>query len=115
MFVLISQVFSFVLAVIAISKSYVDFRSRRESLQMFVLWTMTWAAIVLVALFPSIIGFLLGGSRAGIGTFLGMGGVFVFFLLYRVYAKVERLERKLTTLVQEVALHQPLDRRKSGD
>ena len=108
MFVLISQAFSLVLAIIAISKSYVDFRARRESLQMFVLWTLTWAAIVFVALVPRSIDMLLGGSSAGVGRFLGMAVVFVFFLLYRVYVRVERLEQKITTLVQEVALREDL-------
>ena len=110
MIVLISQIFSLVLALIGISKSYVDFRSRRESLPMFVLWTLTWTAIVTVALFPSLIDiFLRGGAAgAGIGRFLGMGVVFEFFLLYRVYTRVERLEQKITALVQEVALRDVL-------
>ena len=93
MIVLISQIFSVVLAVIGIAKSYVDFRSRRESLPMFVLWSLTWAVIVAVALFPSLVDILLRGGSAGvgIGRFLGMGVVFEFFLLYRTYARVERL------------------------
>src|SRR4051812_26440501 len=103
MLVIFSQVFSLILAIIAISKSYVDFRARRESLQMFVLWTLMWTAIVFVALVPQSVNVLLGGSSAGVGTFLGMALVFVFFLLYRVYARVERLEQKITALVQEVA------------
>jgi len=105
MFVLISKVFSIFLAAIAISKSYVDFRARRESLQMFVLWTVTWLAIVLVALFPSIIGTLISG-QAGVGTFLGMAIVFLFFLMYRIFVKLERLEQQLTTLVQDIALRE---------
>ena len=106
MIVLISQIFSLVLALIVISKSYVDLRSRRESLPMFVVWTLTWTAIVAVALFPSLIDVLLRGSTAGtgIGRILGMGVVFEFFLLYRVYTRVERLEQKIAALVQEVAL-----------
>ena len=106
MIVLISQIFSLVLAVIVVSKSYVDLRSRRESLPMFVVWTLTWAIIISVALSPSLIGFLLRGNTTGvgIGRILGMGVVFEFFLLYRVYTRVERLEQKITTLVQEVAL-----------
>lgn len=105
MIVLISQIFSLVLAVIVISKSYVDLRSRRESLPMFVLWSVTWAIIVSVALSPGLIEFLLRGTAgAGIGRILGIGVVFEFFLLYRAYTRVERLEQKLTALVQEVAL-----------
>jgi small membrane protein len=110
MFVLISQVFSLVLALVAISKSYVDFRARRESLQMFVLWTLTWMGIVIVALFPGIIDVFLGGSRRGIGTFFGMAGVLMFFLLYRVYARVVRLERRISILVQEAALREARER-----
>jgi small membrane protein len=106
MFVVISQIFSVLLAVVAISKSYVDFRGRRESLQMFVLWCATWIAIVSVALFPAVIPRLIawGGGQAGIGTFLGMALVFLFFLLYRVYVKLERLEHRIAKLVQEAAL-----------
>lgn len=104
MVVLFSQIFSVILATITISKSYVDFRARRESLQMFVLWTITWTAIVVVALFPSIVNLLIIPGSVGIGRFLGMALVFMFFLLYRVYVKLERLEQQITALVQEIAL-----------
>lgn len=107
MFLLVAKVFSVLLAAIAISKSYVDFRSRVESPQMFVLWTLTWTVIVLVALFPSIVDFLIsfsGSGRTGLGTVFGMGLVFLFFVVYRLYVKLERLERNLTKTVQELAL-----------
>ena len=101
-----AKAFSVVLAAIVISKSYVDFRSRKESAQMFLLWTLTWVAIVLVALFPSMIDVLIGvgGGRAGIGTFLGMAIVFNLFLVYRTYVRMEALEQKVTVVVQELAL-----------
>jgi hypothetical protein len=107
MFLLVAKVFSLVLAAIAISKSYVDFRAREESLQMFMLWTLTWAAIVLVALFPWIVDIVIAYSasgRAGLGTVFGMGLVFLFFVVYRVYVKLERVERNLTKTIQELAL-----------
>ena len=109
---LFAKVFSIVLAAIAISKSYIDFRSRKESAQMFLLWTLTWVAIVLVALVPSMIDVLIGigGGRAGIGTFLGMAIVFNLFLVYRTYVRMQALEQKVTAVVQELALH---DRRES--
>lgn len=106
MFPIFAKVFSIVLAWIAISKSYVDFRAKKESLGMFVLWTFIWIGIVLVALFPSIIDLLIGfgGGRAGIGTFLGMAIVFILFLVYRMYVRMESLEQKVTAIVQEMAL-----------
>lgn len=107
MLVLLSQIFSIALAGIAFSKSYVDFRAGRESLRMFLLWTVTWSGIVVVALFPTIVDFLiayLGSGSVGLGRFLGMALVFLFYLVYRVDAKLERLEQSIAELVREVAL-----------
>jgi len=99
--------FSLALAGIAISKSYVDFRARRESLQMFLLWSLTWTGVVVVALFPWLVDIILAYSasgRAGLGTFFGMGLVFVLFVVYRIYVKLERVEQKLVKTIQELAL-----------
>ncbi len=106
MFLLFSKIFSIVLAGVVISKSYVDFRARKESVQMFLLWTMTWIAVVVVALFPNIVDFLieLGGGRIGVGTFLGMALVFNLFLVYRMYVRMEALQQKMTMVIQELAL-----------
>ena len=107
MFVIVSKIFSVVLASIAISKSYLDFHQKRESASMFVLWTLTWVGIVVVALFPQIVDIAIvyfGGGRTGLGTFFGMALVFLFFVVYRTYVKLERLEHKLSALVQELAL-----------
>ena len=107
MLALIAKVFAVLLAGIAISKSYVDFRARAESLQMFVFWTLTWTVIVLVALFPAIVDILissLGARQAGLGTFFGMAIVFLFFVVYRIYVKLERIEQNLTKTIQELAL-----------
>lgn len=117
MFVLAAQIFSILLAAIAISKSYVDFRSRLESFQIFLFWTSIWIAIVIVALFPSVIEILInsfGGGRAGLGTFFGMAIVFLFFVVYRIYVKLERIEQKLTKAVQELALRDYVDGTKQG-
>ena len=109
MFVFISKIFAVFLAGIVISKSYVDFRSRNDSLQVFLFWTFTWTAIVVVALFPVIINYLInfaGGERAGLGTFFGMAIVFLFFMFYRIYVRVERMDQKLGKTIQELALRE---------
>jgi hypothetical protein len=108
------KVFSVALALIAISKSYLDFRARTESLQIFVLWSVTWITVVVVALFPWIVDIILAYSasgRAGLGTFFGMGLVFVLFLVYRIYVKLERVEQKLIKTIQELALKEDWDKK----
>jgi len=107
MFLIVAKIFSVLLATIVISKSYVDLRARAESLQMFIFWVFTWTMIMLVALFPSIVDFLIASSRygqTGLGTVFGMGLVFLFFVVYRIYVKMESVEQKLTKTIQELAL-----------
>ena len=107
MFLIVAKIFSVLLAAIVISKSYVDLRARAESLQMFIFWVFTWTMIMLVALFPSIVDFLIASSRygqTGLGTVFGMGLVFLFFVVYRIYVKMESVEQKLTKTIQELAL-----------
>ena len=107
MLALASKIFSLFLALIALSKSYVDFRGRLESLPMFVFWAVTWTLIVAVALFPSLVDLALsfsGPERAGLGTFFVMAIVFLYFIVYRLYVKLERIEQNLTKAIQELAL-----------
>ena len=109
MFLIGSKIFSLILAIVAVSKSYVDFRARLESLSMFLFWLATWTAIVAVALRPSLVDLLLSSSvtgRAGLGTFFGMALVFLYFVVYRIYVKIERIEQKLTKAIQELALRE---------
>jgi hypothetical protein len=54
--------------------------------------------IVIIALFPSIIDSIIifaGGGRAGLGTFFGMAIVYLFFIVYRIYVKLGRIEQSV--------------------
>jgi hypothetical protein len=116
MFVIVSQIFALILASVVFAKSYVDFRARTESVKVFMFWTVTWAMIVVVALFPKIIDYVIsvaGGGRAGLGTFIGMAIVFLFFIVYRIYVKLERIEQKLTKAIQELALRDEWENKRS--
>ena len=106
MIVILTKTFAILLALIVISKSYTDLRLRRESLLMFLFWTTTWLGIVLVALAPSIVDrvIAIGGGQAGIGTVFGIAFMFMFFVVYRIYVKLDRTEQKMVRLVQELAM-----------
>jgi hypothetical protein len=107
LFWLTAKVFSVALALIAITKSYLGFRAKIESLQLFVFWLLTWSGVIVIALFPGIVDLVIlyfGGGRTGLGTFFGMALVFLFFIVYRIYLKLERIEQGLTRTIQELAL-----------
>ena len=101
---------------VAITKSYLGFRAKVESLQIFLFWVATWIAIVVVALFPKIVDAAIaafGNGRVGLGTVFGMVLVFLFFIIYRMYLKLERIEQNVTKTIQELALReQSISKRK---
>ena len=104
--ILFAKAFSIVLAAVAISKSYVDFRSRKESAQMFLLLDLDLGCHRpgRAVPFDDRCSDRCRGGRAGIGTFLGMAIVFNLFLVYRTYVRMEALEQKVTAVVQALAL-----------
>jgi hypothetical protein len=70
MVTLVAQFLAVLLAVIAVSKSYVDFKAGKESLQIFLFWLLTWSAVVFVALFRTVLDVMItqfGDGRTGLG------------------------------------------------
>lgn len=68
---------------------------------------MAWIAVIVIALFPQIIIILIektGGERTGIGTIFGISLVFLFFVIYRIYLKAQRIEQQLQKLVRDMAI-----------
>lgn len=104
MLITIARVLATLFAVLVVSKSYLSVRQRRESPLMFILWLITWAIILVLTYYPQIINTVLGREKVGVGTVLGVGLVFVYFVLYRVYAKADRVEKELHRLTRELAI-----------
>lgn len=105
----LAQFVAIFFAVIVIIKSWADYRASRESARMFLFWLITWCLVAGIAFYPDIIDYginRLGGQRGGVGTLIGMGLVFVLFILYRLYVKMERIERELTKLIKNLALRE---------
>ncbi len=104
---LTAQIVGGLLALVVLANSYDDYRRGRESLQIFLLWAVAAAGILVVTLFPQVIDWAMataGGQRTGLGTVFGLGLVFLFYLSYRIFVKADRVERELTNLVRKIAL-----------
>lgn len=101
------KIISLILGLTVISKTYLDYKKRNESLIMFLFWTAAWIGIIAVSLFPEIINEALQISMAqkiGTGTFLGVAIVFLFFIIYRIYIKASRLEKKMQDMLMKLGI-----------
>ena len=107
MFITISKLFALILGLLVITKTYLDYRKKDENLQMFLFWTLVWIGIIVLAFSPMLISrtiTLIGEKTISIGKIVGMGFVFILFILYRIYIKAHRLEKQLNQLVRKIAL-----------
>jgi hypothetical protein len=102
----IAKIFALFLGSLVITKSFHDFRRGKENVTMFSFWTITWIAVIVVALDPLIIENVMRrfGGRTGIGTFTSMALVFILYVLYRVYQKSNRIENQLREMVTKLGL-----------
>ena len=70
------------------------------------LWTLFWAAIAAIALYPETIDYLTKATgikdreNAVLVTFLGI----LFFIVFYLVVRIEELEQRQTRLVRKVAL-----------
>ena len=81
--IFVAKILSAIFALIVLSRSIVDYRDKKESLQMTIFWVVVWLAITSIAFFPSLVNEaikLFGGNRTGLGTVFGMGLVFIMFI-----------------------------------
>lgn len=112
MLLVIIKVLALLFTIVVTVKSYLAFRQRQETFVMFLFWSATWLGIIAVAFYPDLITKLLGERRVGVGSFLGVSLVFVYFVVYRVYIKADRVERQLSELIREVSIGQVTGRAK---
>jgi hypothetical protein len=93
-------------ALFAISRSYLRFRHSSESLGEFLLWSVVWISIVVVVLFPEItaIPARIFGIGRGIDLLIYVSLIFLFYSVYRIYAKIEKVEQDITKLTRAITL-----------
>jgi small membrane protein len=101
------QIIITLFAIFAISRSYLRFKNNNESFWEFLLWVCIWISIVVVVLIPEITAFpaKIFGIERGIDAMIYLSIVFLFYSIYRVYSKIEKVEQDITKLTREITLN----------
>src|SRR3990167_9078224 len=103
----IAQTFLFVLTLLPLVLVVKSYRQRRIGTPVFFLWLLLWVGVAVVILFPAITveiaGWLDIGRGADLVLYLGMIGL--FYLLFKVGMRLERMDREITQIVRALALN----------
>lgn len=83
-----------------------DFKKNKISIERFLFWMLIWFALSFIAFFPNII--------TSIANFLGIERakdfpiyvsiILLFYIVFTILIKIEKLEQEITLLVKRIAL-----------
>lgn len=106
-----------IIGLLAVVGSFFKWRRRELPTGLFAGWTLLWIAIALVVQLPQktdVIAQVFGIGR-GVDALMFLAVLALILLVFRLYLRLERQEREITTLVREIALLKDAPRRGSGN
>lgn len=101
-------------AVFAWSRAILRLRDREISVWEFMLWTLIWISVIVVTVFQDVlvaVSEIVGISR-GTDLAVYVSIVALFYLLFRLYVRVDKQNQEMTRLVREIAIQNPKKRKK---
>ncbi|OQX51229.1 hypothetical protein B5M47_01590 [candidate division CPR3 bacterium 4484_211] len=94
------------LVVLLLAQVWSEFKSSRLGLFWFFFWFIAWLTVEVILFFPQVTTFLakILGVERGIDSIIYLSIVALFYLTFRIYLKIENLNRKISKLAQKDAL-----------
>ncbi len=102
----IFQIIGVLFALFAWSRVILRYKDKNISVFELVFWSIVWLGVVIIALFPGIftgLSFFFGIGR-GVDILLYVGMIVLFYLLFRLYVKIDSQQKEITKLVRELAI-----------
>jgi hypothetical protein len=106
------QIVLIAFAVFAMSRVVLRFRKGGLPLVHLVTWFLFWSAVIVAVLRPATTSAVARWVRVGRGTDLVMylSVMALFYVVFRLFGKIEELERQITRVVRAAALKELDDR-----
>jgi len=99
------QILTLIFILFVVSRTLLRAKDKKISIGELFFWLAIWFGLSFVVFFPGItsqVADLLGiGRGADVITYVSIG--ILFYLIFRLYVKLEDTERKITLLVRELA------------
>ncbi|RBQ22560.1 hypothetical protein ALNOE001_17780 [Candidatus Methanobinarius endosymbioticus] len=105
------QILVVIIVILAILLVFDRFHKKKTSLQTFILWVVLWIVLAILAVAPE--------SSTALANFLGIGRgldlVIIFaiigsyYLIFRLYLKLEKMDQDITELVRKISMDKELD------
>ena len=103
---MILQIVVSVLVLAVLIKLVLDLKKGKITSSKFYLWALVWIALAVIVFFPKLVIFianLVGIERArDLPIYVSI--ILLFYLLFKIGIKIEKVEQEITNLVKNLAL-----------
>lgn len=108
------QVLMIIFALFAWSRAALRLKDKDIKPGEFIFWSLIWVSVITVSLIPKIIEII--SSIVGIGRATDLAVyvsiIILFYLIFKIYVKVESQNQQMTKLVREIAIGHVKKKRK---
>jgi hypothetical protein len=103
----IIQVMALVFVTFAASRAVLRAKDKKITFFELFFWLGIWGGLIFVVFFPNIVSRVADvvGIKRGIDVIIYTSVGLIFYLIFRLYVKLEDMEREITKVVREVALN----------
>ena len=100
------QIIAIIVSIIVLILSILRFRDGKMSLGMLMVWIVIWLIIIIISIYPNDTNYLASytGIGRGLDFVLIIGLILSFYLIFKMYNKMEVIEEELTNLIRELAI-----------
>ena len=95
-----------IFALFAWSRALLRFKDKVISFRAFLFWSVIWGGAIVFTALRKRIGFVadVTGIQRPVDVLLYCSVILLFYLMFRLYVKIDALEQNLTKVVREVAI-----------
>ena len=100
------QIIAIIFALFALSRATLRLKDKSINSIQFIFWGLIWVAVIIIAFVPNITSSISNilGIRRGIDVLIYLGMILLFYLIFRLYVKIDRIERDITKIVRKITL-----------
>lgn len=104
------QIILLLFILFVLSRIILQFRKGATTLKETIFWTTLWILVALAVIFPKttdLFAKALGVGR-GADLLVYLAVIFLFYLIFRIFIRLERIERDITKIIRKIALDEKL-------
>ncbi len=100
------QIVGLIVVAFGILRALMSFKEHKISAKWLVFWLVVWSGVGVVAFVPGVTSQISEPLGVGRGIDLLVYGsiLFIFYMIFRIYLRLEALEHNITRLVREIAI-----------